>query len=652
MSFRGLREGLRRAPAALPAQPPDVRVPVALEHHTAHDGPGEEVADAVVIFADDGTATRGEGPWPIIFANVIPALRGRPTPSEVIPVDRMLTALSLDRPGFHELSMRRRVLLSQLPFSVTTVVLVLGLRVAHEPLRDVLQIHVVMVLTLALTALCVLVPWDRLPDRAFLAVPVLDFVPLTLLREATATWVTGVGIMAAFPVVWLAGSGRLPRAAAPLGFLLTLAMVWVPLFVPPRPLTLQAVTAPLLIPLMLLGIGITVQVLSNSMERQNAELEAKDAELRRLLAVTARRERLLQTVMDTVEVGVLAIDEDGHDVLMNRHQRRIHELSLPEGMGDGAESDLQVFADAEGTPLPVDERPVVRAIRGEPFSDVLVWAGRSPAQRVLSVSARVLRDDDGRPEGSVLSFHDVTELVAALQAKDDFLTGVSHELRTPLTSILGYTELLATHDGLPGRVRSALEVIERNADRLFVLVEDLLRTASPELELQLVPTDLVQVVEQSVAAAGPRAAGGGVDLHVEAPQRLVLDCDPVRIGQVLDNLLSNAIKYSPSGGPVTVRVTPVGEAVQVQVADRGMGMRPQDAEDVFGRFFRCADARTSAIPGLGLGLALAREIVGRHGGSIRCDSVLGEGTVFTVVLPAVAAVPAGAGRDEAVQRRG
>ncbi|MFF0944752.1 sensor histidine kinase [Kocuria sp. CPCC 205300] len=555
----------------------------------------------------------------------------------------MLTVLSLDRLSFHELSMRRRVLLSQLPFTVTTVVLVLGLWVAHEPLRDDLLIHLALGLTLVLTALCVLVPWDRLPDGAFLAVPVLDFVPLTLLREATLTWVTGVGIMAAFPVVWLAGSGRLPRAAAPLGFLLTLAMVWVPLFAPPRPLTAQVLTAPLLIPLMLLSIGLTVQVLSNSMEGQNAELEAKDAELRRLLAETARRERLLHAIVEAVDVGVLAVDEGGHDVLMNRRQRRIHELSMPDGMHDGAEADLHIHADGDGTPLPAEQRPAARAVRGESFSDYLVWAGQPPVQRVLSVSARVMRDDEGRPEGSVLSFNDVTELVAALQAKDDFLAGVSHELRTPLTSIRGYTELLAMDEGLPGHVRSGLEVIERNADQLLVLVEDLLRTASSALEPQPVPTDLVQVVEQSVAAAGPRAAGGGVDLHVEAPPRLVLDCDPVRIGQVLDNLLSNAIKYSPSGGPVTVHVTPGESSVQLRVADRGMGMRPEDAEEVFGRFFRSINARMSAIPGLGLGLAVAREIVERHGGTIRCGSVLGEGTVFTVTLPTAGPTAVGDG---------
>jgi signal transduction histidine kinase len=109
---------------------------------------------------------------------------------------------------------------------------------------------------------------------------------------------------------------------------------------------------------------------------------------------------------------------------------------------------------------------------------------------------------------------------------------------------------------------------------------------------------------------------------------------------VLDNLLSNAIKYSPDGGPVTVRVARAGTTVQVQVADRGMGMRPEDAEHVFGRFFRSSNARMSAIPGLGLGLAVVHEIVERHGGTIGCESAPGEGTVFTLILPAAGPVGA------------
>ncbi len=122
-------------------------------------------------------------------------------------------------------------------------------------------------------------------------------------------------------------------------------------------------------------------------------------------------------------------------------------------------------------------------------------------------------------------------------------------------------------------------------------------------------------------------------LRVEAPLRLRAVCDPVRLGQVLDNLLSNAVNYSPEGGPVTVRVERDGDTARLRVADRGMGLPAEDAERVLERFGRSRNARMSAIPGLGLGLAVARTIVEDHGGTIRCDSVLGEGTVFTVELP-------------------
>lgn len=554
-------------------------------------------------------------------------------------MDRILNAVVLNKVSFHTLSLRGRVVLTQLPLSVTMVLLALGIGVLHAHVLPDPLFRLSMALNALLLLACFAVPWDRLPHSSFLVIPVLDFLPIGLLREGVDGTLTGVGMLATFPVIWFAASGLLPRLAVPFGALLTLAVVWLPLFLRGGPFTVDTLSAPLLIPFMSFAIGVTVQVLARSMAQQNAELEAKDERLVTLLEQSARRERLLNAVLDTVDVGVLGIDADGHDVLMNRRQRRIHELSLPPGVRDAAEAELDLFADGDGTPLPAEERAAARAVRGESFSDHLVWAGRPPAQRVLSVSARPLRDEDGRREGCVLAFNDVTDLVSALEAKDEFLAGVSHELRTPLTSIRGYAELLVMAEQLPESVRSGLEVIERNADQLLVLVEDLIGTATRTLELQPQACDLVEVVRQSVAAAELHAAEAGVVLRVEAPLRLRLVCDAVRVGQVVDNLLSNAIKYSPGGGLVTVRAVREGDLARLRVADRGMGMRPQDAENVFGRFFRSQNARLSTIPGLGLGLAVARDIVERHGGTVVCASELGEGTVFTVTLPV--AGPAG-----------
>lgn len=562
-------------------------------------------------------------------------------------MDRVLAALPWRQAAFYELSLRRRVVLTQLPLAITALLPFVDLAVFHTAVLADPLVQWAGWLLMILTVACVLVPWERLPYSSFLVIPVLNFVPIGLLRHGAGEALVGVSLLAVFPVIWLAASGRWPRLAVPLGVLLSLAMVWVPLFLPSTPLTLELLVAPLLLPLMMLGVGVTVQSLDRSMEKQKAGLqaqkeqleaqqavlEAKDVELRRSLAESARRQRLLDAVLEAVDVGVLAIDVEGHDILMNRRQQAIHRLGLPTGTDDAPEAQLLLFGPDGTSSLPPQARPAARAVRGESFSNELIRIGPAPDQRVLSVSTRIMTDEHRIREGTVLSFTDVTELVGALQAKDDFLAGVSHELRTPLTSIRGYTELMTMAEDLSGPVREAMAVIERNADQLLVLVEDLLSTSIRRPSTQRASLDLVHLVEQSLAAAGPTAAAAGVDLQAQLPASLVMDGDPVRIGQVLDNLVSNAIKYSPAGGPVTVRLTEGGEGARLQVADRGIGMHPEETKEVFGRFTRSANARMSTIPGLGLGLAVVKDIVEDHQGTITCDSALGEGTVFTITLP-------------------
>nr|WP_306438947.1 PAS domain-containing sensor histidine kinase [Kocuria sediminis] len=414
-------------------------------------------------------------------------------------------------------------------------------------------------------------------------------------------------------------------------------MLWVPVLLRPGPVVLSALTAPLLIPLMMLAIGTMAQVLVNS-------AEAKDAQLRRLLAAGDRRERLLSTVLDSVEVGVLALDEIGRPLLTNNG--RLHDHAQQRLAPPAASARLTLY-DGAGAPLPPEATPIARAVGGESFSSILVRVGEPPAQQVLSVTARVMHDEHGRADGSVLSFSDVTELVDALQAKDDFVAGISHELRTPLTSIRGYTELLAMDDRLPASAQDGLEVIERNADQLLSLVEDLLNAHRDAADLHRVPVDLVGLLEQSVAAAQPSAARTGITVRTWAPDSLGLDCDPVRIGQVLDNLVSNAVKYSSAGSAVFVVGTCTEDTARVQVIDHGHGMTPEDAAKVFEKFYRSSTARMSTTPGLGIGLSLSKAIVDQHGGTLTCHSTLGEGTVFTLTLPldpARAALPAAGAR--------
>ena len=200
-------------------------------------------------------------------------------------------------------------------------------------------------------ALCYLVPWDRLPYTSFLVIPLLDFVSIAVGREGGQESLTGISLLAVFPVIWLCASGYYPRVSLWLSFLCPLAIIWVPLFIH-GDVSGPSLAKSLLLPVMMLGIGVSVSVLTLSMMRQQRSLEEKDEQLQASLGSTRRQEALLNSVLDTVHMGVLAVDADGHDILMNRKQRANHELARPKDIDDPNESQLLVFAGGPHHPCP------------------------------------------------------------------------------------------------------------------------------------------------------------------------------------------------------------------------------------------------------------------------------------------------------------
>lgn len=537
------------------------------------------------------------------------------------------------RRPFHEYSLRGRVTLSQMPLSITAALTaVLMLMFFPGTLGNPLFIAFLATQVLIL-ALCYLIPWHRLPFASFLVIPVLDFVSIALGREGGQEGLTGISLLAVFPVIWLCASGLYPRASLVASFVAPLAIIWVPLFLHGN-VTGPDLARSLLLPVMMLGIGVSVSVLTLSMVRQQRDLEEKDAQLRVTLKESKRQEELLNSVLETVHLGVLAVDADGHDILMNRKQRENHRLASPAGNADPNESQLLVFQADRTTTVPVEQRPVRRAVMGESFTDNLVWLGSGSEQRAITTSARAMRDQDGSFAGSVIVFSDVTDLVNALAAKDDFLANVSHEFRTPLTSILGYVELLLDdYDGLSDPRGEALLIIRRNSERLLGLVSDLLASRSGQLIVSPQAVNVAELVRASISAALPRAAAAKVRLRADAPACLEAHVDSGRMSQVLDNLVSNAIKYSPDGGDVVVSLDSEGSDLVCRVSDTGMGMSDKDQAEVFTKFFRTGNVRNTSIPGVGLGLSISKAIVEAHGGSIQLRSAPGEGTTFTIRVP-------------------
>ncbi|MDN4161682.1 sensor histidine kinase [Nocardioides abyssi] len=375
---------------------------------------------------------------------------------------------------------------------------------------------------------------------------------------------------------------------------------------------------------------VLAQILDIS-EQHHAEqrLAAANAEIE-------RERQSLDTVFETVGVGLLILDDEGRYVRMNRKHRETMNLPFPDGHAGAAGQLGHVYRLDGRTLLTREEMPSYRAARGEEFTDYRYWAGDDPLTRAaFTTTARQVRSPSGRRLGAVLAYQEITDLLRALEVKDQFVSSVSHELRTPLTAVLGHLEMLCEED-LPADVVQRLHVVRRNADRLRTLVSDLLLVAQAGevgLEMHRLEVDLAMVVAEAVDSACPAAEAAGVSLAADLPDGLVARVDEQRVRQVVDNLLSNAVKYTEAGGSVRVVLRRVAGAVELRVADTGIGIAPNELCDVFDRFFRGGAAVEKHIPGTGLGLEVASSIAHAHGGTITVESELGRGSVFTLTLP-------------------
>jgi signal transduction histidine kinase len=219
--------------------------------------------------------------------------------------------------------------------------------------------------------------------------------------------------------------------------------------------------------------------------------------------------------------------------------------------------------------------------------------------------------------------------------KDEFVALISHDLRTPLTSITGYVEL-ALEEELTDDVRGFLEVVERNSERLLVLVNDLLfvaRLQAGELTLERDDVDLAEVVRDAVRALEPRAAAKSITLTCALDAVPAVHADRGRVQQVLDNLVSNAVKFTPEGGIVDVSLAERDGFVRLEVTDSGIGISADDQRRLFERFFRAQSAIERQLPGTGLGLYISRVITEAHQGSLSVRSQLGRGSTFRLELP-------------------
>ncbi|HJQ39239.1 MAG TPA: ATP-binding protein [Thermoanaerobaculia bacterium] len=283
---------------------------------------------------------------------------------------------------------------------------------------------------------------------------------------------------------------------------------------------------------------------------------------------------------------------------------RAGEEARVEGMGAGADDYLVKPFSARELVARVDAHLMLERVRRQ-------------AEESLRRSAQALRDAD--------------------RLKDEFLATLSHELRTPLTAILGWSQMIRLGTIDPDELRTAIEAITRSAKVQSQLIEDVLdvsRITTGKMRLDSKPASLREVVESAVETVRPAADAKAIDLHLDVASEVgMLMMDPDRMRQVIWNLVSNAIKFTPPRGRVDVTVRQGDEQATVQIRDTGPGIAASFLPHLFERFRQADSSTRRSHAGLGLGLALSKDLTELHGGRIHVQSEPGHGATFTVVLP-------------------
>jgi PAS domain S-box-containing protein len=365
----------------------------------------------------------------------------------------------------------------------------------------------------------------------------------------------------------------------------------------------------------------------------------------RLYEEARRAERRLTSVLEKLPVGVTVVRADGSMIFGNDALTRIWGIDL-RGLSVEERSRALRKYHPDGQPVMAGEWPSIRALEGQITERMEMRVERRDGTTCwVHASAAPIRSEEGTVEAAVASIVDVTaEKQAraaadeASQAKDEFLAMLGHELRNPLSPILTALHLMRLRgEGSYARERA---VIARQVNHLARLVDDLLdvsRAARGALRLECAPMEAARVVADAIETAGPLIEERKHRLKVGVPRTgLVVNADAVRLAQVVGNLLSNAAKYTPPGGHIRVSAAAEGEHVVIEVADDGVGIPQELLPRVFDAFTQGRQGLDRKQGGLGLGLAIARQLIVGHGGTIEARSMgSGRGTTMVVRLPRV-----------------
>ena len=369
-------------------------------------------------------------------------------------------------------------------------------------------------------------------------------------------------------------------------------------------------------------------------------------------ALRESEERFRLLVQSVKDYAIFMLDPDGHVATWNEGAQRIKGYTADEIIG----RHFSAFYQEEAVASQFPQYELEVASREGPFEDegwrvrkdgTLFWANviitalRNEDGELVGF-AKVTRDLTERrkaQERAIADARRVAETEAANRTKTEFLTSVSHELRTPLNAIGGYAELLSL--GLPGALNETqqqyIERIRSAQQLLLSLVNDLLnytRVEVGQIEYDIGPIQIAPMLHEIAAMIEPQADAGNIVLGIDECDGDVLAwADAARVQQIVLNLLTNAVKFTPPGGRIGMTCADTADGVRISVTDTGPGI-PEDAQhSIFEPFVQLGRSLTTSHDGVGLGLAISRELARAMAGDLTVSSQAGHGATFTLTLP-------------------
>jgi len=373
--------------------------------------------------------------------------------------------------------------------------------------------------------------------------------------------------------------------------------------------------------------------ITRAAEKRRLEQKARqfqEENIRNLYDLNLEKSRL-KTIIEQMANGVMVTNRNLEVVLHNPALMRL--MEIPEEIESPA--------------------PIGKIIHKESLIDTLkqILSGESPEEESVSqeinVGANVLRaisapalGPNKAVAGTVTVLEDITAFKQLDEMKSDFVNMVAHELRSPLVSIRQLNSVLL--EGLAGPLEEKQQDFVKRGmnkiDSLLELINDLLDVAKIEAGKYVqhqVPTDIGQIIEETVALMEPRAKEQGITLTHSYHNLKLVQADPKNIEEIFNNLVSNAINYSPEGGRVTITARGLAEYMEIKVEDTGVGIPPEELPKIFDKFYRVKHPKTRQVIGTGLGLAIVRGVIEAHHGTIDVESIPDKGTTFRILLPVI-----------------